>query len=442
MPGFIQKRKILNCKTRLRYNAHTKNASHARPFPRDWGRVAWERSKTIMLNIVGTLIFAGVIIMLYKAVTEPAIAISPISVPKDLLEKGYTPEFAALQLKEFLSKIIQESHSRKKGASVTALSDEPSISLPETGLSLDIVAAQIRSILSISSYWALTGAFSREGNTYHLSVHISNGSRRLTLDKSIASPEVDTLLREASGEIMEFVDPYILASSLSSSDPSRAKEIVSRILISNSEDKSMLKWSYLLLSFIDNNTKHYDSAANEARNAIAIDSLFSLAHNNLGIALLGQGNARDAITSFQKAIELDPKFSLPYNNLGNALRKEGKSDEAIVKYRKAIKLDPAYATAHSNLGLIFEERGDHDQAILEYQKAIVLDSNYAAAYNNYGVTLKNQGKIDDAIVEFRKAIAHDRKYALPHRNLANALKEKGRFAEADAELTIAQKLQM
>lgn len=111
----------------------------------------WMTLKTFVLNTAGTLIFLSALILLYKAVVQPAIAISPISVPKELADKGYTPEATALQLQRALKKIVHDAKSMKHGADVTTQMDVPNIIVPRTGLSLETIAAEIRSLLGIVS---------------------------------------------------------------------------------------------------------------------------------------------------------------------------------------------------------------------------------------------------------------------------------------------------
>ena len=80
---------------------------------------------------------------------RPSIAISPISVPKELADKGYAPEVIALQLQRALKKIVHDANSMKQIADVTTPMDVPNIIVPQTGLSLETIAAEIRSFFGI-----------------------------------------------------------------------------------------------------------------------------------------------------------------------------------------------------------------------------------------------------------------------------------------------------
>jgi len=64
---------------------------------------------------------------------------------------------------------------------------------------------------------------------------------------------------------------------------------------------------------------------------------------------------KSSITVFKHAIKVTdkkyPGFSVAHNNLGIALVAEGKIEEAISHYKMAIKLNPDLADAHYNLGI-------------------------------------------------------------------------------------------
>jgi hypothetical protein len=71
----------------------------------------WSVLTSIALSVVGTLLFLALSYLLYQSVTSSAIEIAPISVPKDLAEKGYTSEVMTLQLREALLDLVKQART-------------------------------------------------------------------------------------------------------------------------------------------------------------------------------------------------------------------------------------------------------------------------------------------------------------------------------------------
>jgi serine/threonine-protein kinase len=128
---------------------------------------------------------------------------------------------------------------------------------------------------------------------------------------------------------------------------------------------------------------------------------FSMAHNNLGNALLARGQRDDAITELREAIRLDKQNATAHYSLGVALGNNGQPDEAIAEYHEAIRLKKDYAAAHQGLGVELGAKGRVDEAIAELREAIRLKKDDAMAHFNLGVTLVNRGDVRAALEELR-----------------------------------------
>ncbi len=103
-----------------------------------------------------------------------------------------------------------------------------------------------------------------------------------------------------------------------------------------------------------------------------------------------------AYDDYEKALEIDRHFAPSHNNLGLALKGEGKWDEAIRHFREAVRLDAEMAPAHYNLGEIRAYQGGLDEAIDHYRLALRIDPDYAKAEYMLGVALAGRGRLDDA----------------------------------------------
>jgi len=66
------------------------------------------------------------------------------------------------------------------------------------------------------------------------------------------------------------------------------------------------------------------------------------------------GRFDESIASSRRAVELDPAFADAYNNLGLALISQGQPAEAVNIFRKTIELRPNILTSHSNMLLTLQ----------------------------------------------------------------------------------------
>jgi tetratricopeptide (TPR) repeat protein len=111
--------------------------------------------------------------------------------------------------------------------------------------------------------------------------------------------------------------------------------------------------------------KHeYDEAATHFRLAIQLDASDPRYHNNLGIALRGQGQLDDAIAAYREAIRVQPNYATAHYNLGNALRDQGHLEQAIAAYRAALKYQPDLVRAQRalrNVEVMLQQKAGGEQ---------------------------------------------------------------------------------
>jgi tetratricopeptide (TPR) repeat protein len=172
------------------------------------------------------------------------------------------------------------------------------------------------------------------------------------------------------------------------------------------------------------------------RHTLAVTANNSIAHNNLGNALLQKNKIDEAMAQFQQAAEISPHDTDVQNSLGNALFRNGKVVDAITHYRIALQLQPNNAEVRNNLGNALFHTGQIDEAITYFQSALQLlsaqsDVRATEAHYNLGNALFQKGQIDDAIAHYRKAVEVNSDYsAEAHYNLGNAFLRKEQLDEA------------
>ena len=141
------------------------------------------------------------------------------------------------------------------------------------------------------------------------------------------------------------------------------------------------------------------------REAIALDPTVPSYHNWLGRLYLDLRRPDLATQRFQDATRLDSSYSEAFTNLGVALDELGRSDEAVAAYRKAIALpilaDPQLA--YHNLGLALFHLKRYREAEEALRFAISLNPALEGPYYNLGLVLLAQGRKEDARLAFRRA---------------------------------------
>ncbi len=126
------------------------------------------------------------------------------------------------------------------------------------------------------------------------------------------------------------------------------------------------------------------------------------------------------------------------NNLGVQLLRQGRAEEAIVEFHKAVALDPGFAAARLNLAYVYDGKGQIEEAIAEYLKAVEIEPQNLFAYNNLGVLYSKKGLYDDAFRVFEKVLQIDPANANALKNLQTAKRNKTILQEREEQIARAR----
>lgn len=218
----------------------------------------------------------------------------------------------------------------------------------------------------------------------------------------------------------------------------------------------------------------YDCAAKHSKKALALNPKNSDAHQNLGLALFGQGHYDEAITHLSEAMRMEPQNAEVHSQLGTVLVARGMFTEALDVLSEAIRLDPNHSDAHYNMGIAMFRMGRIDEAVRYWTKTVMLkprdtDAHYnlalvmmhrenfakatehllkvvqykpdhAEAHHNLGLALVRQKNIEDATIHLYEAVHLDPNNGDYHYNLAVALASQGKIDETIGHLTAAVRI--
>jgi len=103
-------------------------------------------------------------------------------------------------------------------------------------------------------------------------------------------------------------------------------------------------------------------------------------------------------------LALNPRYPEACNNLGQALAGKGDDKNAIAQFEKAVRLDSMYSIARANLGMLLARTGQADKAISHLEKVVEGMSDVPDARRNFGNVLVQMGRFQDARIQLEKAV--------------------------------------
>jgi len=106
----------------------------------------------------------------------------------------------------------------------------------------------------------------------------------------------------------------------------------------------------------------YIEAVKHLQEAIALDSAYGPAYNQLAYTYDQLDDLESAIRAIDRYIALSPNEANPYDSRGDIYARNGKMDQAIESYRLALRLKPDLYNPLSNLGMMYLFKLDYMRA--------------------------------------------------------------------------------
>jgi Flp pilus assembly protein TadD len=86
--------------------------------------------------------------------------------------------------------------------------------------------------------------------------------------------------------------------------------------------------------------------------------------------------------------------------------------------------------------------GEHELAITEFRHALEEDPKLAIAWNGLSLALGQSGDLDGAVAAAEELTKLEPNDPLSHANLSRLLQQKGMIPEAEAEMAVANQLEV
>jgi tetratricopeptide (TPR) repeat protein len=337
---------------------------------------------------IAAVIFISAILI--HGLTEHVTVIDALSVPKELVERGITPEVAGRRLRDALVKFVDKANTSMERPGIALQGELPNIVVPSVGISLDAVLTSIRTLLRSTRSRTIAGELISNHDRLRLRLRL-DGHEIYSNKDGEKSNELDELFDNAAPEILKMIKPYFVAASFYEDRPGESLAVANWIISQLPESDENVVWSYNLKGGLLLKMDNGPGAADAFRAAIRINRDFAAPHMNLGNILDDQNDHKGAIKEYRTAIRLQPKYALAHYNLAVALKMDKQTTAAILEFKEAIKANPKYAPAHHDLADVLKELGDTDAANLEYSEAAKTDPKYAVADNSSEIALNFLG---------------------------------------------------
>ncbi len=127
------------------------------------------------------------------------------------------------------------------------------------------------------------------------------------------------------------------------------------------------------------------SAFEQYRRALALDSRSVRALASLGTLLLDSEQYEEAYAYFEQGLALDPDYWPIEFNMSVGLVLQGRIAEAKPHLTRTVELAPGNAKAQEMLANALLTEGDAHAALAHYERALALDPNLGSARENIGI---------------------------------------------------------
>ena len=156
---------------------------------------------------------------------------------------------------------------------------------------------------------------------------------------------------------------------------------------------------------------------------------------------LEQGDAKQAITHYERAIELGSETAEIYQNLGMAYMQNRDAENALKQFHRALEIDANLPETLTMLGTLYAAKNKFDEAETHYKQAIALTPKVAVAYHGlaylYGQHNRN---LEKAVELARHATALSPDSAPYYNTLSWLCYKVGRYDAAETAILKAIEL--
>jgi tetratricopeptide (TPR) repeat protein len=166
----------------------------------------------------------------------------------------------------------------------------------------------------------------------------------------------------------------------------------------------------------------------------------SAIETHLAAALRHTGQQAAALAVLERATARQPPFAPAYLELGLLLRKQRRFAEAQAVLKRGLDVAPSMPELSMLLGGVFLDRADHANAKVAFARALANAPGHPEALLGFGIALLYEGDFARAAERFRQIVAREPGHVRGRLNLGYCLIELGQWEEGIGWLRAAVKL--
>jgi len=400
-----------------------------------------EFSKMLRTMFINVGFFAATLLAIPSIAsqfTRSAIVIDPIAVPAAMAKQGFTSEVVANRIWDGLQEFAATASANRE--TIAAIPDSQLIefSLPDAGISIDSVFAQIRQFFQIyetrigGEYVCATADCAPEGMQLRLRV-VRQNSDVIDLPAMGQSSERD-YYREAAAGIYAVIDPYVAIAAQAETAPLKAATLARGLILEGSKDA---KWAHNLVGDIELKGGDAATARLEYEAALTIDPDFHIARAGLAKALLASGDSEAALAQLAELERRAPGNVLVPTGRAEIAIADRDTAEAVTQLQRATEADPLNPNYLTMAGQLELEAGNVEAGVAHLTEALAIDPSFGGALDLLADAQWQAGKQDEAVALYRQWLAFEPDNAQARGQLGIALQGQQKYDEALAELQLA-----
>jgi len=192
----------------------------------------------------------------------------------------------------------------------------------------------------------------------------------------------------------------------------------------------------LAAAVIRKDSTRADEAQALLRKAIAIDSTYVTAWNNLAAIELQRGHTDEARRLLEHALRINPEYIDATERLGALLVKSGDTPTAIASLERVVAVHPT-EEALSNLSIAYMSAGRREDAKAALQRLIALNPHRADALSYLAAMLSEEGRPDQAVGLIESAVREGSTTPASYALLSLTYAQLGRADESARAASVA-----